>query len=204
MQRTGTTWLARLLADSFKVPSLSRHWRWDGEQKTDTVIHGLRRKGYPVRRGHWAAHNYPYPESPVVTIVRDPRDQAVSSFYYREEEKLHDHALWLMGTHGEKWCDYLVGWWMVNAPFVRYKDLHGDTYGVLVKLIPQLGLELPPTSDIRKAVRNNDFKTMEKRGKKHILMRRGLVGEWREIMEPKTANLIKERCADIMEFFGYD
>ena len=206
MPRSGTTWLTRMLADAFNVPSLSRIKEWDNKKTAviDPVIYGLERKGKAVRRGHWEAWNYPYLDSPVVVIVRDIRDQAISSYHYYEQTDLDAHARWLVGTHGEKWRNYVFGWVFYGAPFVRYEDLHSSTYHVLKSTIQSLGLKQPDDDHLKQVVKEHTFSRMMRGDKAHKLMRRGKVGDWKREMRPKTAAHLETVCKDVMEHLHYD
>lgn len=41
------------------------------------------------------------------------------------------------------------------------------------------------------------------RRKPDVLMRRGIAGEWKEVLTPKLANMIAEYCGDVMDALGY-
>lgn len=206
MQRSGTTWLNRMLADAFNVPSLTRDYTWDYPEaaKRDPVVYGLDRPGKGIRRGHWTAWQYPYLDSPVVVIVRDIRDQAVSSYHYHQQEDMDAHAKWVCGTNGEHWRKYVFGWVFYGAPIVRYEDLHGSTYHVLKDVIQQLGLDLPDDDHLKQVVKEHTFSRMIRGDKKHKQMRRGKVGDWKKEMGPKTAAHLEYVCKDVMEFLQYD
>lgn len=206
MQRSGTTWLNRMIADALNAPSLTRDHTWDRVEvaENDPVVYGLDRHGRGVRRGHWTAEQYPYPESPVVVIVRDIRDQTLSSCHYHQQKDFNAHARWVAGTNCENWRKFVMGWSGYGAPIVRYEDLRTDTLRVLKTTLQLLELDLPGDERLAGVVHDNNFEVMQKEGRAHKLMRRGMVGEGLSGLMPQTRLRLEYTCADVMRFLGYD
>jgi hypothetical protein len=205
MERSGTTWLARLLADAFNQPCYSRARRFGPER--DPVVHGLDREGAGVFRGHWTVRTYPY-KAPVVLIVRDPRAQALSSYHFYNKKDLGTHARWVVSKapRGSSWSEYITEWLARDVVVTRYESLHQDAYGELYGIIRALKLpseHLPPVDHLRKVVHDNDFRVMQERRTAHRLMRRGLTDEWRNVMSPETVAHINRACSPLMQTLGY-
>ena len=208
MQRTGTTWITRLLADCYGVPSLTRDWTWDDVEciEIDPVIHGLDRPGPAIRRGHWSLRQYPYPETPVILTVRDPRDEVLSSYYYHKQTDLDAHARWLISQapRGRSWNDFIIEWQMHGTPVVRYEDLHADPYRTVRRIVEELDLPALTDEAINAAIHYNTFSVMVAEGRFHSQMRHGLVGEWKLVMDPRTAAHIVRFCGPLMQRLGYE
>lgn len=204
-ERSGTIWTTRMLADALNVPSLSREppsGQPEYEYSADAVIWGKDRPGRPIRRLHYYADAFPYPDVPVLLVIRDPRDNAVSHYHAWTATKtnLHRHALWFAAGPDSQWARYYRQWLADErvVTHVRYEDLHKSTYAELECILKAFELDVPPPCILR-AISDNEFSEMENHRK-----RRGKVGEWREVMEPRTSDAIWEACRGLMEELGYE
>lgn len=198
IERSGTIWHTRLLADAFGLPGGTRSWRWDNPE-LDGAVHALDRDGPSVRRGHWYPNAYPYRGSPVVVTCRDPRDVAVSHSHYYNKPDLRAVALWL----APRWAKFLAEWEKEGVPFSRYEDMLADPSRQLRKVIAGLGLEMPSDEAIAEAVVTNEFKVMVAEGRKHKEMRKGTAGQWREVMAPETAEAVARAIGPELARWGY-
>ena len=128
----------------------------------------------------------------VIHIVRDPRDVAVSAMYYWEIPSL-EQAITCMGG-GEwplaasgNWQDFVTAW-KGMVPVVRYKDLHANTEGELIRVLGLLGLK---AGDLSEVIHRQSFKaqreSIEKYGENMPYgkvtqlknLRMGVVGDWK-------------------------
>jgi len=203
MERSGTTWLARMLADAFDQPAYSRERGFDPSR--DAVIHGLDRDGAGVFRGHWTVRNYPY-RVPVVMIARDPRAMALSSYYYHDKPDLDVHARWVVSKapRGSSWSEYILEWLQYGAVWTQYEKLHQDTFDELFNIVRALpGKLLPTVAHLEQVAHDNNFQVMTERGTAHSLMRRGLIDEWRGMMAPETVEHIEQEHGAVMKLLGY-
>lgn len=150
-----------------------------------------------------------------VAIVRDGRDAAVSAFYFRK----------LMIEQGAPWArqqaeipvEKLFQGWLSRARMVldarehddlyvlRYEDLHRDFAAELTGLLGWCGMDRDPavvetiataTSFAKQAGRDPG----EERA---AVLRKGVVGDWREKLSAKEAATIWETGGPVLEAFGY-
>lgn len=221
--RSGGTWLCRSLAHALGCPSLS----WIDTAPTiitDPVVEGLDRKRvkYIVRRGHLSLsyhRNYHKPDrfAAIVAAVRDPRDVAVSCWHHYKayprgidglaqcvrqlcgvEHKPPLQPMFWGGAGRPGWSGFVEKWLDEGVPLVRFEDHLEAPEETLQKLIGELWFKTP-AKRIAAAVEANRFENREP----DYVMRRGIAGEWREVMPEEVAAMVVEYCGDVMERLGY-
>jgi hypothetical protein len=213
--RSGNAWLARLLGDVLTSPVMAR------KPKAAIADEGFDREGdYIIRQEHLCAKDYK-DEKPVVLVVRDPRDVAVSAMHYWGRHDLKD-ALSLMtcGTwplhHGGGWANFYA-FWLENkkyAAIVRYEDLIKDTARALKGVLAKLKIE--PVKDIEEVVERQSF---DRRKNVAVLyghlmpygsdvqvatLRKGVVGDWRNVMDDECKAIADFSFGAVAKEFGYN
>lgn len=208
MRRTGTTWLTRILADALGVASSTRDFTWDTLEvaKWDAAVYRLDRPGRLIRRGHWTITSYPYWESPVICIIRDPRAMMASKIVFdNKEDRPLAHTHWRIGVdqqHSE-WRDFYCGWMDRGVPILRYRDLHERPLETIKTALAACDIPVPTDERIVRSIEWNNFERMVREGRKNALMRRGKLGGWRDELPARAQKHIEKVCGDIMEQFGW-
>jgi hypothetical protein len=175
--------------------------RWVGD-KTPAYTHVL------------PALNRLFPKSKIFHIVRDPRDVAVSRMghvfragaadaltpgghqYGQEVRIAIDHwrgAIRLVDTFAEAHPG--------RVHEVRYSDLHKDPRGEIAKMFQALGVSDDPAL-VARIAEETSFEAMAGRpaGQEDLssFLRKGVPGDWQNRLDPESARLIYEQCAELM------
>lgn len=201
IERSGTTWITRLLAQCLDSPSITRYHDAEYSYKADSVVWGLDRPNRPICRLHYPVSLIPpdYYNIPILLVVRDPRDHAVSHYHastgIMKRPDIDSHARWVAGTWDIFYSQWLGDerWWM------RYEDMHENPYGEIRAAIGAFGLPIPSDETVTAAIHDNEFSRMENHSK-----RKGKVGEWRASLKPETVHYIEQACGDTMRVFDYE
>jgi len=158
-----------------------------------------------------------------IYLYRDPRDVALSEYYYRQWERgvekkppIKDFTTFLKEQF-VKGGDY--GTWRIHVLFwtqktdkanlvIRYEDLYEHTEDVLSSVLEVLGY-IPTKEEVRRAVELTSFNRcieMAEKEEVHTLKRglKGRPGRWKEEMNEEQLEIIKSFCGDVMEMLGYD
>ena len=238
--KSGTTWLTRLLGDALNCPtgaSIPAH------DATEPAAGGWDRPGpYIVRKGHYwlesyagdepvvpAAHRLRFAKltDPVVFIVRDPRDIAVSAahFHSRSIETVVDRMIsgssynlpaWNMYAH--QWMAFLRSYAQpkeLRACFVRYEDLLHSPVHRLRFVLSQIDTGVEPWR-IRTAVVRQSFHHVKKQVASHgdkmpggkalnqKLLRKGQIGDWRGQLTGEPLRKLEGAFGETMKELGYE
>jgi len=219
--RSGNTWMRFLLAnllypdedvnyisiDRF-IPDIHQRENWSGVENPLII------KSHNIWRGE-------YSDSKIVYMYRDPRDVALSYYYFSQgswsmgfkgtfDEYLKKRFI-LEGQYG-RWNDHVNFWFgMVNKfalLYVKYEDLWWYPYGEMKKIIDFLSIKIEHIADIQIAINKSDFDELEKiRARDGVhLKKKGLQGRpggWRENLTREQHDLIWEEFGETMEKLGY-
>lgn len=194
MTRSGTIWTTRLLADTLNLAADTREG--DFQYERDAVIWRRDREGAPIRRLHYLPADYPY-DRPVVLVIRDPRQIAVSQvFFYDHKNDFNSHARLIIG----KWINFMTAWEKDErvATTVKYEDLRFNPWYEVVRIINRLDLKFDATR-LHDAVEANDISVMENWAK-----RKGDIDEWKQYLNTHTLQRIEDRAGDLMRKYGYE
>lgn len=199
--RSGNTWLGHLLADALGCGYNSH----DGEQcdypgdQTDAP--------YLVRKSH--AHETPDPEH-TIFIYRDPRDVAVSLWYYLQLADLMT-AIEGMNGHIDKLGveSYGAMWeaWRSQAAraTVRYEHLTIWPAATLRRIIyAATGMEMDSLS-LERAVNRQSFDVARRRygPSQYHHARLGVPGNWRNYFARREGRVMQDCYGDVMQEQGY-
>jgi len=192
----------------------------------DVVKEGEDRPGeYIIRRGHMIfptfKKNFPDYDKPVILLVRDPRDVAVShSFYF---ERSLDDVITRMRSKFDpspSWSDwnaFYKGWTEQTnnrAILMSYEDLLENTLARLADIFIQLGVPDVMTSRVKDAVHRQSFNVRKQftldsfplrlRTMQLKYMRRGEAGVWGEYMGAAQEKRLVSHCREMMGVFNYE
>lgn len=209
LERSGTIWLTRLLADALQLPSQTRPHNPPFTFADDPAVWGENREGKFIRRLHeWpstldlAGVSRTY-ELPYIVIVRDPRDTAISQAHFYNHDP-NARARWLAGGETSNWQRFYLGWLRDDRclTHIRYEDLLANTRQELIKLLGNLYIDeiadYPPEDQIKAAIEANSFANMD-----NPLKRIGKARNWEGILTPDTLAEIDRASGEGMRRFGY-
>ena len=179
------------------------------------------------------SHTYFDPRFPrVIYIVRDPRDVAVSEYYFHRKRRLvpDDFPIaqhvsnFVAGntTQYASWGENVVSWMMTRARrpgflFLRYEDLLADAASELKKLVQFLGLT-PSDALIRQAIERSSPERMREFEKKQAHMwssisetrqdipfvRTARSGNWKTELPESAIAEIENAWGPLMAWLGYE
>jgi hypothetical protein len=225
--KSGNTWLKFMLAHALTGVATSFDATEDaiGRVGGRTDVPALLPDGGRILKSHEAFSAGVRAPGPVVYVVRDGRDVAVS--YYQQfvrrgwepgefsdflprfvAGQVDGYGPW--GAHVTSWLDGRV------APdrrllTIRYEDLLEDPLGGLQQTLGFLGVSVD-ADVVEAAVEANRFEQMrrretesafhEKQGDR-FFVRRGIAGEWRETFSDADAALFDRAFGAVLERLGY-
>jgi hypothetical protein len=154
------------------------------------------------------------PGATLIAVVRDGRDAAVSAQHF-ESLMRRQQAPWRVAQRGT--AKRLVSWAVRAAKLaeharrgevlvLRYEDLQRDFAGTLGALLARLALDSAPerVADIETQTSFRASSGGRERGEAAIhIVRRGIVGEWREAFTPLQKALAWRLVGRELEAFGY-
>lgn len=237
--RSGTSWLTRLLADVLNSPAAASHPSEDDGR--DPASEGWERPGqWIVRKGHYqlvdgpgklgsaarqgkadgpavpSAHRLAWRnlDGPVVHIVRDPRDIAVSTAHYRgcSVDDALGHMLWGRLWNMPPWDIYVQSWLDAEMDFdytlVSYEELSEDAVATVLRILeeqPALSDDKTATYErIEAAADRQSFLRRKPREKNPRFLRKGKAECWREEMPKEVRARATRNLAHMLLKLDYD
>ncbi len=204
--RSGSTWLGRMLGDALDSPLLG-HNREDHD--VPEYFGEGRDGGYVIRKTH-AFIKY---GSPTVFIERDPRDIAVSRYFYRGEGQPIRGVIKTMWNAKIPYDDWIYR--ALDAEFeayTSYESLHSKKGKELVltffKLgfIEPMGISTHPLIEkCDAAFENQTISAITKRHGDRFVgsVRKGIVGDWKNHFTRSDAEYMHEHFGEFMIERGY-
>jgi len=190
----------------------------------------LIKQKYFIQR-HWLKHTRHVYKT--IIIIRDPRD-VYNSFYFFENyyaanpKKRDFYGFDVNADDKDNMYNYLkskliyphkssprfsyITFWDTyknrkDICFVKYEDLKKDTKGELHRILGFLGFKKNEQS-ILKSVENHNLPKMKKIEKvsddRQKLVRKGIVGEWKNYFNNDSITLAKEYLGDMIVEMGYE
>lgn len=215
--RSGTTWLSRLIIHYHDGPSV-KLWieREQGLHPYSFRVHEIDRK----KRKQYVADG-----GKIVFITRDPRDIAVSEYFFLHgriysvvDTTLLDYLKIVFATargKREGWRDYTRKWLRLAAASdsiitASHEALWLDRKQELQRILYEAGI-IPDARRIQHAsdasrtfdgTRPAYTRTRNWR-KENLPALSGLPGEWQKHFTPEAAIFLEEYCGDFMRKLGY-
>jgi hypothetical protein len=161
----------------------------------------------------------------VIVSMRDPRDAAISGYWYFRRSRFHrhyeamqdmsleDYITFMLdsGRFNEMILSWMRSWLDVRDEGwihpIRYEDLLQDTSGGLATALEFLAF---PTSmeEVERIVEKNRFERIagRKRGVEDVtgFLRKGVAGEWKEVFSPEQKKRFAEVGEDVIQRLGYE
>ena len=212
--KSGGTWLCRMLRDCVG-------WRFD-----DNAYPWF---GPSVIKHHRRA----FTAAPAVTMVRDPRDVAVSYYYHCRQvfdgDDFNRHSVRLIepvfrgkSTRSEEldafvemltgapispaftWGEFYSHRDRDGTVWVRYEDLRRDTQSELSRILRELGIDHDPGS-VAAVAESHDIDRIRARRTQSgaHFIRKGEVGGWRAELTPRSVARIEADAGGLLGRFGY-
>lgn len=152
-----------------------------------------------------------YPGCRFISIMRDPRDAAVSAVHHFGKTDARPREDYLRHFVREVWPAAAVAVRRAGPGRVlevRYEDLHRDEPGELRRMLGHIGVDASEAA-VRACMEAGSFSSRSggrARGSedKGSFYRRGVVGDWRNHLEPALAAELCEPIAALMRECGYD
>jgi len=203
--RSGNTWVQRLLSDILDsplktIPEMTPVWY--GDKGGDYVVvkrHSKEREGRTC------------------FVYRDPRDVAVSRWFYYDLPSLESAIKGMIeANNGDRygpngvWIGpyepFITHWW--NNPNlaecqIEYSTLHTAPVDTLHDAVFDLtGLDTPRDKIVLAVERQSFGEQVKRLGAEHA-MRKGIIGDWRNHFDPECAKLITDHLGDLMMRQGF-
>ena len=210
MERSGTIWTTRLIAQAIDSPSQTRYREPPFGYDRDPVVWGEGRPGGLIRRLHAPAGPSAYRyQSPVVLVVRDPRSIAVSQIYFHEREREREgifdaHFKYII----QEWAKYYSAWTKDDRVIsvVRYEDMLANPQVELNTVVMDIFRaqvpihRMPNSKEIAATVRDNSFDNMKNWAKGS-----GIRGNWRTHLSKRSRSRWQSPVAksSIIRELGY-
>ena len=167
----------------------------------------------------------------VIYIVRDPRDVAISTYYFHikmnnisTETTLEQFVVQYLNGQTSIYGSWFenVGSWLGakkdNMLVLRYEDLLKDGAKELTKISDFLKIDVQNNELIERALINSSFENMRSLEKKQgstwkpllksrhdmRFVRSGKSNQWKDELSIHSQEQIWYKCSDLMQRFGYN
>lgn len=194
-ERSGNTWLLRLLSDLLQAP-IKDDDRWCRDCNGKWMLFKV----------HMQTDRY---DGPIVGIVRDPRDMVVSRVYVRtnmpgsQQAKLNMliDQLDIRDEKGRTYIEIIQEWQQRGIPIIRYRDLMNDGPATLAQVASELTGE---TFTEQQAAETFDRVTFERcKATDPHFVRKGIIGDWESHFNPAHRKQITRMAGKHMLEFGF-
>lgn len=203
MMRSGTIWLTRLFADTLGVASRTLyHDPPYTEVAGDGAVWHFERPGKFIRRLHYFPYEYPYTKAtPMIIMVRDPRDVAVS------QKKYYNHPTW-EGTIEwslPRWKNFYTAWRDDErmTTLVRYEDVVDFPISTIRETLHCLGFSDVSEDKIAHVYVAHSFSGTNTQELNKQKGEHGRYGAWKDAIPPELVGSIWRDYHEVMESFGY-
>ena len=191
-------------------------------QNSDSELQKIKSPRF-IKSHFMSANKYPK----VLYIIRDPRDVAISFYYWRMR---HNSEFSKSGTTLQEYLEQFVvqevayrnwdehvNFWLDEAKnmndnfkLIRYEDLKQNCFTTVSEMVSFLNINCSP-EDIQNAIRLTDLKNMRKaeqknratRKSKVPFCRKGTSGQWRDIFPAELNDKYCQKFGHLMDLFNY-
>ncbi|MFX0142149.1 MAG: sulfotransferase domain-containing protein [Candidatus Hodarchaeota archaeon] len=213
-QKSGGSWLARILSDYFDCTFYSSQ-----------SIGWMKKKG--IVRIH-PRYQYTGKSSNQIYVLRDGRD-VLTSYYFHMFYRLEisqskyfedinnikaNMSKYLEMYYRNKlnnkiiWDSHVIYWTKIVKHIVRYEDLLVDTFGTVKRLIEEMQEKSVDERKLKSAIEKNDFKKLSGRTKgeedSKSFFRKGISGDWKNYFNNKSARIFNKFSGATLIKFGYE
>jgi hypothetical protein len=212
--RSGNTWLNRLLSDLLSSPLQTlpgEPMEYFGDAGGKFVIRKTHCREYEAdeRQGE--------EEAQWVFIQRDPRDVAVSRYFYANLPTMAGAIKGLFDRHADYYpntfheqgnYEIFIRSWMESDRAVvktKYETLHEEPIDELQRIVTLLRGGPMPVPMIRDKIERQAFRSIKKRYGDRFghSMRKGIAGDWQVWFSRDDGKLIQDGLGDLMLEQGY-
>ena len=230
--KSGNTW-TRFLIANLVYPEQNPDFTNINELVPDPEALSKRHLAQMRRPRLIKSHQYYHPNyKNIIFIVRDPRDVAVSEYYFHRKRRVYadgfsmeEHVKQFVSgatTVYGSWGQNIASWLVTRAQtprflILRYEDMIEDTARELRKAADFIGIE---ASDgrVAAAVERSSADSMRKLEKDQAMawsstketrqdipfVRAAKSGGWREELPETSVELIEQAWGPVMKYLGYD
>lgn len=199
--RSGTTWLERMLGDVLDSPLVAHQRR--GIDEPEYFGEG-RDGGYLIRKTN--INIVIKPDTLAIFTERDPRDVAVSRYYFRGEGQPIQGVIKTMYNSSLPYetLIYLAEEAEFEA-YTRYEWLHITKGAELQRILLLLDIDDVSMEKCDAAFKNQTIDAITERYGERFLgsVRKGIVGDWKNIFTRADAEYMHEHFGDFMIERGY-
>lgn len=230
--KSGNTWLTRLTAEIVGCPVMgfwcepfTKEMATEGlERESDCQCFKAHHSIVEMRN---TFIGYANGNEKLIYVMRDPRDVIVSaSHYYRFKKPRFNRLLnaqkfkldtltkgLLKGTNEGFWLrvpwkEHVIGYLNSGALIIKYETLKANPLSEAKRICEYLNIERNENSLIA-SIQNQSFEKKKKilldsnlLGEANFL-RKGISGEWKEVLSSKNIRMINEEIGDFLEKLGY-
>lgn len=200
--KSGLTWLIHLLCDVLDATQMNK----PGDERKVWGDTGT--SPYIVSKQHVPAWDWPpkdMPQGKLVVTTRDPRDVAVSAYFYRKTKgsMIKDMAtLWNQGWTLDDYLSPYLGQNGIADVVTRYEWLKQDTVGELRRIVKALTAREAPDEILRTAVKRQSLTNMRAEHGSHFV-RKGIVGDWQNHFTREIGQEFDRHLGEFMLKYGY-
>lgn len=212
--KSGISWTTKIIAETLDS---SIGGSCPSQDSIEPIA--IKRNGrFIIRKGHYKLINNPKKRllpSPhtlniaklngegIIHVIRDPRDIVVSAAWYHKKpvDRIIEDMINGRSYGLPKWDVYINDWLNKladRAYFIRYEDLLNDPVSIL-------GWCLTVDYDrdrLITAVENQSFEN-QKENDKHRLLRKGIAGDYKNVLSKRQIEKINSAFRETMKDWGY-
>jgi len=230
--KSGNTW-TRFLIANLAYPDQTPDFTNINELVPDPEALSKRHLARLRRPRILKTHQYYHPNyQNIICVVRDPRDVAVSEYYFHRKRRVYsddfpmeEHIKQFVAgksTLYGSWGQNIATWLATRAEtpgflLLRYEDMIADTIGSLHKIARFLNIEANPER-LQYAVERSSADNMRKLEKVQALkwsttketrqdmpfVRAARAGGWRSELSDTSVGLIEQAWGPVMQYLGYE
>lgn len=211
-QKSGGTWLSRILSEYYGIPFVSRPTYYFPVSSL-VRVHAYRqytvfpkRQIYVIRDGRDVLTSYYFhqiirlkiPQRKIFDSVRDAKKNMPIFLQNYFAHRMGNNCTWPIH----------VKYWLLHARYlIKYEEMIENTFRCVSKLIEAFG-EKVDGEVLKKAVDNNSFERLSgrRRGQEDIskFHRKGIVGDWKNYFNLEARHIFKGYAGTTLLELGYE